>query len=302
MPNDTTTLNGALRQLGETMAANLTTQGVPSTYDEGLTTLAGKILDIQGGGVRTLTLTSDKDILSYVDSESATLTATLLEDGVGVSGATVEFFNGSTSLGTAQTDSNGVAVKTYTSTGAGDVSLKAEADNGILVSEAYTIEDIYKYDSLTENKSQYTVKSGSANLTYSSDGVNITGNASDMTETIVEYNTPLPTNYTAELTLKSVSGTTSYGGFLFENLLMDFDSDGGGRCVLYQAPNYSRLTSFSTDLVNEVIKVEMQNGSLNFYINNVLKGTYTISSTGKYKHRTFRSRGLVVKDLKIKQL
>jgi len=142
MPNDTTTLNGALRQLGETMAANLTTQGVPSTYDEGLTTLAGKILDIQGGGgTRTLTLTADKSILSYYDGDEAILSATLLEDGVAVSGATVEFFNGSTSMGTAQTDSNGVATKTYTSTGAGDVSLKAEADNGTLVSETYTLED-----------------------------------------------------------------------------------------------------------------------------------------------------------------
>ena len=32
------------------MAANLTTQGVSSSANEGLTTLAGKILDIQGGG------------------------------------------------------------------------------------------------------------------------------------------------------------------------------------------------------------------------------------------------------------
>ena len=50
MVNDTTTLNGALSELGETMAANLTTQGVSSSANEGLTTLAGKILNIQGGG------------------------------------------------------------------------------------------------------------------------------------------------------------------------------------------------------------------------------------------------------------
>lgn len=47
---DTNTLNGALEQLGITMAANLTQQGVTSSASEGLTTLAGKILDIQGGG------------------------------------------------------------------------------------------------------------------------------------------------------------------------------------------------------------------------------------------------------------
>ena len=137
---------------------NLVAKGVTGyTVNDGLTTLINAVLEIQGGGgVRTLTLTSDKDILSYADSESATLTATLLEDGVGVSGATVEFFNGSTSLGTAQTDSNGVATKTYTSTGAGDVSLKAEADNGMLVSKTFSIRDGIFYDvSSSGNVSKY---------------------------------------------------------------------------------------------------------------------------------------------------
>ena len=126
---------------------NLVAKGVTGyTVNDGLTTLINAVLEIQGGGVRTLTLTSDKDILSYADRESATLTATLLEDGVGVSGATVEFFNGSTSLGTAQTDSNGVATKTYTSTGAGDISLSASTDNGILISDTYEVSDYWYYN------------------------------------------------------------------------------------------------------------------------------------------------------------
>ena len=143
MPNDTTTLNGALRELGETMAANLTTQGVPSTYDEGLTTLAGKILDIQGGGgTRTLTLTADKSILSYYDSDTATLSATLLEDGEPVTGETVEFWSGSVSLGTSQTNSQGVAEKVYSSSGVGDVELSASV--GTLSSEIFVVEDCIK--------------------------------------------------------------------------------------------------------------------------------------------------------------
>ena len=145
MTNDTTTLNGALQELGETMAANLTSQGVTASASDGLTTLAGKILQITPSPTtRTLSLSSNKNILSYYDSESATLTATLLEEGVGVSGETVEFFKGSTSLGTATTDSNGIATKSYTSTGAGDVSFTAGV--GSLVSETYEIEDCTKYD------------------------------------------------------------------------------------------------------------------------------------------------------------
>ena len=53
MVNDTSTLNGALAELGETMAANITTKGVTASASDGLTTLAGKILQITGGGGST---------------------------------------------------------------------------------------------------------------------------------------------------------------------------------------------------------------------------------------------------------
>jgi len=214
MPNDTTTLNGALRQLGETMAANLTTQGVPSTYDEGLTTLAGKILDIQGGGgTRTLTLTADKSILSYYDGDEAILSATLLEDGVAVSGATVEFFNGSTSMGTAQTDSNGVATKTYTSTGAGDVSLKAEADNGMLVSETYSIEDVPYYDGATSDKSSnYATRLASVthNVDYYQVNTSCTSSTSSYLSTVLVNNLSIPSHFivTCEINLPNLTSTT----------------------------------------------------------------------------------------------
>ena len=49
--NDTTTLNGALMELGSLMAQNLTTQGlIGVSASDGLTTLANDILLIQGGG------------------------------------------------------------------------------------------------------------------------------------------------------------------------------------------------------------------------------------------------------------
>ena len=149
MTNDTSTLTGALREAGETLAANLTTQGVPSTWDEGLSTLIGKVLDITPGPTPSydgVSLTSDKSILSYADSESATLTAQLLDgsSSASVSGVTVEFFKGSTSLGTATTNSNGVATKSYASAGSGDISLTAEV--GSLVSETYSLSDRLVYD------------------------------------------------------------------------------------------------------------------------------------------------------------
>ena len=51
MTNDTSTLNGALAELGETMATNITAKGVSASASDGLTTLAGKISQIsQSGG------------------------------------------------------------------------------------------------------------------------------------------------------------------------------------------------------------------------------------------------------------
>ena len=101
----------------------------------------------------SISLTSDKSILSYADSQSATLSATVLDaDSGAIEGASVEFFKGSTSLGTADTNSSGVATKTYASTGAGDLSFTASV--GSLVSETYAIEDCYVYDTSEHSRTQ----------------------------------------------------------------------------------------------------------------------------------------------------
>ena len=47
--NDITTLNGALTELGETIATNISAKGVTASASDGLTTLAEKILDIEQG-------------------------------------------------------------------------------------------------------------------------------------------------------------------------------------------------------------------------------------------------------------
>ena len=79
MTNDVNTLNGALQELGETMAANLVTQGVQASASDGLTTLAGKILDIQGGGGSCYHIEFSED--SYIAvGGSATLEISLQEN------------------------------------------------------------------------------------------------------------------------------------------------------------------------------------------------------------------------------
>ena len=166
------------------------TQSNEGTYSyyavfEGSSTYEGSTSSIQSITVEAIpvpsyngvSLSSNKSILSKYNSESATLTAQLLDgsSSASVSGVTVEFFKGSTSLGTATTNSSGVATKSYSSTGAGDVSLTASA--GTFVSETYVIEDCYFYDDCSTNKlSKYTTNlQSTSTATYTADGLLITG-------------------------------------------------------------------------------------------------------------------------------
>lgn len=126
---DKNTLNGALMELGEAMAGNLKAMGVTdASPDNGLTTLAGRILDVEPSikGLNldiSLVTTTTREIIGL--GESIILTSTLRAsyddttvvdvDLSGVlTGATVKFYNGTTLLGTAITDLNGIATYTYT--------------------------------------------------------------------------------------------------------------------------------------------------------------------------------------------
>ena len=133
-----------------------------------------------------LTVVADKPILSYYDSESATLTATLTNNGVPVSGETVTFkaYQNDTlveTIGTDITDGSGEANVDYHSKGAGDLNIKVECMN---LQEIFVIEDCTYYNpnqvsgSRTFNVSlpstftlEYVLKQG--NSSYSSPYIDI---------------------------------------------------------------------------------------------------------------------------------
>lgn len=107
MVNDTLTLNGALQELGETMASNLVTQGVQASASDGLTTLAGKILDIQTGGGSCYHIEFSED--SYVAvGGTATLEIMLQENYAPKVGATVSVTGSDSSSYSCITNSSGV--------------------------------------------------------------------------------------------------------------------------------------------------------------------------------------------------
>ena len=302
MTNDTNTLNGALRELGETMAANLTTQGVASTYDEGLTTLAGKILDIVPGPgptptVASVGLSADKSILSYADSESATLSATVLDQSSQpMSGVTVEFFNGSTSMGTADTNSSGVATKSYASSGVGDVSFTAVV--GTISSETYELEDCIFYGL---NTNAFTIPS---NTTFSSNGQYITATTSTTGEKIVYFNHTFSNNdnwvFENEVAYKGESeqllaiiwnDNTYYGGA------------GYGENYVYSHMG-SQTKKTHTVAIGDKFTVRRENGTTSVYINGDLIESKTVSHKSTFKVGYFINKGRTqyYKNIKIKPL
>lgn len=116
-----------------------------STYESVTSSTSAIVVSDVPPSYDGVTLSSDESILSYADGDTCTLTAQLTDDGspVSVEGVTVEFFNGATSLGTSDTNSSGTATLSYSSTGAGDLTLTASVDS-IISSEIY-VEDCFFY-------------------------------------------------------------------------------------------------------------------------------------------------------------
>ena len=254
-----------------------------STY-ESVTSSTGSIVvsDVPTPSYDGVSLTSDKSILSYADSDSCTLTAQLLDgsSSASVSGVTVEFFKGSTSLGTATTNSSGVATKTYSSTGAGDVSLTASA--GTFVSETYSIEDCSYYNTSEVSR---TTTQGS---------------------TIYDNNLSqaLPSKY--EISLDVWSNNTSNGEHRFFIMPKTQYSSGTTQpqYAIYfdllknNQLGFGKRENNSTQGVDidvqtgvtlqtyHTIKYVKDGTSISAYIDGSLKGTFTLSWIGNYSDYT----------------
>ena len=252
-----------------------------------------------------IVLTADDSILSYYDGDSTTLRAQLMDGSstASVSGVTVEFFNGSTSMGTAQTDSNGVATKTYTSTGAGDVEFTAEADNGTLSSETYEVKDIFW---------------------YSNDGTKCSGTYSTGTDGNYHYITNIGDNLLFpaipigdfELSMKAYRPTTQSGRILLlefgasksDTLLCGWDS--GASSSTKNVRIYRRSGSSNTSVQNNTnpdynngewidFKLRFENGTVTLTIGGTSVSTSrsSVSRIGNYDSSTSRLSEMQIRTL-----
>ena len=253
-----------------------------------------------------VSLTSNKSILSYSDSDSCTLSAQLTDDGspASVSGVTVEFFKGSTSLGTADTNSSGIATKTYASAGSGDVSFTAEADS-IISSEIY-VEDCIDYQPLTSNvhESRWTIPSAVKNSTfgYSSDGWKF-GNASSYST--ISYNQSIETPYSMEFTITDRSIGSGYAQPIFGAYLGNSYIMGNCKSSTIEINVNGTITSYNVSQSTPyTLRYELTSSSVSVYLNGTLVGTKSHSITGNPvpSLQTGSNRMMEIKDWKIKPL
>lgn len=169
MANDTTTLNGSLQQLGETMATNLTAKGVTANASDGLTTLAGKIANISqsgGGGATNLvqgTFTTGSSgntnasiSLNYTGSGYPIFVAVWIDGGVynNGTGGNTDWYNS-----VSRYDVGFVAVNKARTTTAPTYGTSGADNYGVIC---------YIYKNSTSNSTSYSRSSSMTANTYTS--------------------------------------------------------------------------------------------------------------------------------------
>lgn len=156
-------------ELGETMADNLVAKGVTASASDGLTTLAGKILDIQTGGSCYHIEFSEASYTAF--GGSATLEIYLQESYAPKSGASVTVTGTDSSTYTATTDNSGVA--SVTVTGISASTAFTATYQGATATCTVTVQTYLFYDACdTDNTNLYDTTTNYSNSTLTFDSSN----------------------------------------------------------------------------------------------------------------------------------
>lgn len=237
-------------------------------------------------------LSTDKTILSYYDSESATLTATY------DTGATIGLYNANTmtKIGNFTETTSGTYTYTYNSNGDGDINLVAKV--GATKSDLIFIEDCLFYGI---NTNAFDIPE---NTTFSSDGTKITATTSTSGEKLVYFNHDFNQNdnflFESEIAEMGVSQVIGMNW-------NDVDYYGGQYSGTDRA--YAHLTSsdvwiYHTFAVGDKYTVIRKNGTTSAYINNDLISSANCSYNTTFKVGFFINQGRTqyYKNIKIKLL
>ena len=272
------------------------------------TSSAVSVVVSESVSVASVALTGTSNILSNYHNETCTLTATVLDtNNQAVSGETVTFYNGSTSMGTATTNASGVATKTYSSTGAGDVSFTAECSS--VTSSAYTVEDCLWFDAaVTGNthSSDYSNFGSAPTLTVTTDGMKVSSSNGERWATIpillttdddfeltYTYNGGASNVNCAEISSASNQRHTTFYVGLDDNR-WHYDKNNTGMQTFYRGA----IT------VGDKIKITRVNGVYTYYQNDTIRLNNLSNNSGGYvAFETYQDgRYTIYKDIKLKAI
>lgn len=245
----------------------------------------------------TLSLTADKSVLSYADSDSCTLTATY--DGSDVSGKSVVFKIGDTVLATETTDSEGIAEYEYSSQGVGDVTFTVECRS---LQETYELEDcIYFHDMTSADSSHWTIPAN-ANASYSSNGMKFSG--ASFCDAYLEV--PLTKPYSVEFDLTEWSGSPNFLHYFWDSTKTTRHINTGynnSKTSFDVYPNADNSFNGSIPQGSH-IKIEIGNDVCKLYVDDTLKLTksYTMLSSSILGLAKSGSCPITRKNIKIKPL
>lgn len=251
-----------------------------------------------------ITITADKPILSFADSDIANITATLTDGVAGVGGETLSYEvldkeDNVLDSGSDVTDSLGDISFTYQSAGVGDVQVIVYY--GMFLQETFVVEDCNFYDPMTSNirRNHYSksVSSATANIDeYNSNGWKY-GYGSAYFLFVCDYVPTFPYGVSFEITDKGSSYDN--GIWIANGSLVNF-MNGNNKIQI-------RTSSYSTYNVSVIGKwtVKVYSNKFEVYRDDVYIGERTHSSPTpsiELECGGQTTRYIQIKDLKIKPL
>jgi len=268
-------------ELGETMADNLVAKGVTASASDGLTTLAGKILDIQTGGSCYHIEFGEASYTAV--GGSATLEVYLQENYAPKSGASVTVTGSDSSVYTGITNNLGVA----------EVSVNVSAEtvftctyNNVTDTCTVTVQTIYFYDDFT---------SGTLSDNWIPIGTNHTESINSNNQLVLKrtgdgrggiyYNQQITGDYKVTIDLASASYDAYAIGLNLGSSAWTYYEVQPRWSTSYKSVNnstsiettYNETRTSGVSYTRAIIVLEViQDSNIKLYVNDSLKQTYTI--------------------------
>lgn len=258
--------------------------------------------------VSSVNLSSDKVILSFKDSDTTILSATVLDSNdEPMSGMEVTFYQKlpsqtPTVMGTAITAYNGVATLSYSAMGVGELTFTAEAED--MLSNNVEITDYIVYDDLTVDKNRYTLTQGEGNFSFDDTGLTVLGTVNSDTFWYSPDDLLPADDYTVEVDYIDWSSSGFGSDFGIEDIFIGI-LPSSNELTVYKK-NGSALTVLRNfDFVKgKTFKFEVTGTTSKtiaiYYDNNLIYTASNITQTRKQFFKTYKDRLTVFKNLKIR--